>query len=131
MLVQWTTKNSSAPEVKWGLQSGKYSDQAAASSMTYTKEDLCGPPANAQGWLDPGTLHKALITSLQAGQRYYYIYGDEVCTLERLLTRLFGTTNIPMQAFVCLTVAVLSTGMLCMHGLHVRYKLQCNVSDGT
>ena len=49
--------------------------------MTYTKEDLCGPPANAQGWLDPGTLHKALMTNLQAGQQYYYIYGDEVCHL--------------------------------------------------
>ncbi len=78
MLIQWTTKNSSAPEARWGLQSGKYTAKAAASSMTYTKEDLCGAPANAQGWLDPGTLHKALMTDLQAGQRYFYIYGDEV-----------------------------------------------------
>lgn len=77
MLIQWTTKNSSAPEVRWGLQSGMYTAKAAASSMTYTKEDLCGAPANAQGWLDPGTLHKALMTDLQAGQRYFYVYGDE------------------------------------------------------
>ena len=82
MLIQWTTKNSSAPEVRWGLKSGTYTAKAAATSITYTKEDLCGAPANAQGWLDPGTLHKALMTDLQAGQRYFYIYGDEVCHSE-------------------------------------------------
>lgn len=89
MLVQWTTKNSSAPEVKWGSQPGKYPYSAAASSLTYTKDDLCGPPANAQGWLDPGTLHKAVITNLLPGQRHYYIYGDEVsCQGQRLHVRL-------------------------------------------
>ena len=78
VLVQWTTKDSASPEVKWGPQAGKYPFQATASSLTYTKEDLCGPPANAQGWLDPGTFHKAVMTDLQPGQRYFYIYGDEV-----------------------------------------------------
>ena len=78
MLVQWTTRNSPSPEVRWGSQPGSYPYQAAASSLTYTQEDMCGPPANAQGWLDPGTFHKAVMTGLQPGQRHYYIYGDEV-----------------------------------------------------
>ena len=84
MLIQWTTRNSSSPEVKWGSQPGHYPYKAAASSLTYTKEDLCGPPANAQGWLDPGTFHKAVMTNLQSGQRHYYIYGDEVSYADHL-----------------------------------------------
>ena len=78
MLVQWTTHNSSSPEVRWGLQPSQYIHKAAGSSLTYTKNDLCGAPANAEGWLDPGLLHKALMTDLQAGKRYYYVYGDQV-----------------------------------------------------
>ena len=78
MLVQWTTKDSPSPEVRWGFQSGQYPYKAAASSLTYTKDDLCGPPAKAQGWLDPGTFHRAVMTNLHPGQRYYYTYGDEV-----------------------------------------------------
>lgn len=102
MLVQWTTNNSSSPEVKWGSQPGIYPYSAAASSLTYTEAELCGPPANAQGWLDPGTFHKAVMTDLQAGQRYYYIYGDEVscyasagltCPIFLLFLHLFDVVN--------------------------------------
>lgn len=78
MLIQWVTKNSSNPEVKWGLQQGGYPHTAAAVSVTYSKEDLCGGPAVAEGWLDPGLLHRAVMTGLEAGQQYHYIYGDKV-----------------------------------------------------
>ena len=86
MLVQWTTKNSASPEVRWGSKPGQYPFKAVASTLTYTKEDLCGPPANVQGWLDPGALHKAVMTDLDAGQRYYYIYGDEVSAKANTVT---------------------------------------------
>lgn len=78
MLIQWVTKNSSAPMVKWGPSSAHYSASAAADSSTYSKEDLCGGPAVAEGWMDPGLLHQARMTGLQPGKRYYYVYGDEV-----------------------------------------------------
>ena len=84
MLVQWTTQSSKCPEVRWGLQSGQYTYEAKGSSLTYIKDDLCGGPANAEGWLDPGLLHRALMTDLKAGQRYYYIYGDEVQSADGL-----------------------------------------------
>lgn len=78
MLIQWTTKSSTAPEVRWGLSSGNYSESAAGSSITYGREDMCGGPATAEGWMDPGLLHQAVMTDLLPGQRYYYMYGDEV-----------------------------------------------------
>ena len=78
MLIQWTTKSSTAPEVKWGLSSGNYSASAAGSSITYSRGGMCGGPAAAEGWMDPGLLHQAVMTDQIPGQRYYYMYGDEV-----------------------------------------------------
>jgi hypothetical protein len=78
MMVQWVTKNSSNPIVKWGTSSGVYTHTAAAASSTYTRQELCGPPANDVGFVDPGLFHAALVEGLQPGQRYYYVVGDEV-----------------------------------------------------
>jgi hypothetical protein len=36
---------------------------------------MCGGVAKHSGWRDPGTLHTAIMTGLQPGQKYYYIYG--------------------------------------------------------
>ena len=41
-------------------------------------QELCGPPATTDGWMDPGLLHAAVLTGLHPGTRYYYIYGDPV-----------------------------------------------------
>lgn len=41
-------------QVSYGTQSGKYTQTAAASSTTYTRADMCGPPANDTGFRDPG-----------------------------------------------------------------------------
>ena len=79
MLIQWTTKNSSAPQVQWGLTSSNCTASAAAKSITYGRGDLCGGPAVAEGWMDPGLLHQAVMTGLIPGQHYYYVYGDKVC----------------------------------------------------
>jgi hypothetical protein len=78
MVAQWVTKNSSNPTIKWGTSPGAYTHTAAASSSTYTRQELCGPPANAEGFVDPGLFHAALLEGLEPGQRYYYVVGDEV-----------------------------------------------------
>lgn len=78
MLVQWTTKDSSNPVVKWGQQPGAYTHTARANSSTYTMQDMCGPPANSIGWVEPGTFHAALLKGLEPGMQYYYVVGDEV-----------------------------------------------------
>ena len=42
---------------------------------------MCGPPATMAGWLEPGLLHRALLTDLQPDTEYWYKYGDEVRVL--------------------------------------------------
>lgn len=78
MRVEWTTKDSKHPVVKWGSTPGVYTHTVPARSSTFTVHDMCGPPANSTGWVDPGVFHSAVLEGLQPGMRYYYIVGDEV-----------------------------------------------------
>ena len=86
MTVQWVTKNVTSPVVKWGTSAHALKRVARATSGTYTKRkmlDACGwgavtPPADAQmtsigmGWLDPGTIHLAILSGLKYNTTYYY-----------------------------------------------------------
>jgi hypothetical protein len=38
---------------------------------------MCGAPANATGFIDPGMMHNALLDGLTPSTRYYYVYGDD------------------------------------------------------
>lgn len=70
--------NSSTPQVQWGPEPGKLPHTTPADSHTYTRGEMCGPPANSSGWMDPGLLHVAKLTGLVPGSRYYYRFGDKV-----------------------------------------------------
>jgi hypothetical protein len=76
MMVQWVTRDRGSPGVRWGRHPGRYTASAPGDSATYARADMCGPPANASGWAEPGWLHGAVMGGLQPGQRYYYRYGD-------------------------------------------------------
>jgi Purple acid Phosphatase, N-terminal domain len=80
VMVQWTSRDTSRPQVKWGEQPGLYRHVAPASSTTYSREELCGEPATTVGWQSPGELHSAPLSELVPGRRYYYVFGDEVCS---------------------------------------------------
>lgn len=80
MRVEWSTRDRGNPLVKWGSQPGQYTHTASATSSTYTVDEMCGPPANATGWHEPGTFHSALLEGLEPGGLYYYVVGDEVRT---------------------------------------------------
>jgi hypothetical protein len=41
---------------------------------------MCGGPAAGEGWLDPGSLHRAVLHGLQPDNEYFYTYGSEVRT---------------------------------------------------
>jgi hypothetical protein len=45
-VVQWTTRRSRGGRVVWGYRSGKYTHSAAASDLSYRREDMCGAPAS-------------------------------------------------------------------------------------
>jgi hypothetical protein len=102
MVVQWVTKNSSNPTVKWGTSPGTHTYTAAASSSTYTRQELCGAPANAEGFVDPGLFHAALLEGLEPGQRYYYIVGDEV----RAMIVAGDWCNTVSGAYLCMVAGV-------------------------
>lgn len=77
--VQWATRDAgSRPSVRWGAWPGALDTTAAGRSSTYSRGDMCGPPANTTGWFDPGWLHAAVMAGLQPSTRYFYQYGDEV-----------------------------------------------------
>eukprot|EP00892_Ulva_mutabilis_P005414 jgi/Ulvmu1/3244/UM150_0017.1 len=77
MLVQWTTASDSPCVVQWGSESGKYTHSETSKLMTYTREEMCGGAAKHEGWLDPGVFHRALLTGLSPGARYFYRFGSE------------------------------------------------------
>jgi hypothetical protein len=100
MVVQWVTKNSSNPVVKWGTSSGAYTHTAAATSSTYTRQELCGAPANAEGFVDPGLFHAALLEGLEPDHRYHYVVGDEV------------------RPMMLASISNFDAGMICLHAQH-------------
>eukprot|EP00775_Hariotina_reticulata_P004167 gene4166-4415_t len=58
MLVQWVTRDSKQPVVKWGQAPGSYSKTTpATSSDSYTRQEMCGPPATTIGFINPGLFH--------------------------------------------------------------------------
>lgn len=79
MQVQWTTRDAGTPLVKWGTTPGHYTHTTAASSSSsgYSVGEMCGPPANSVGWVEPGTFHSAVLQGLEPGQKYFYVVGDE------------------------------------------------------
>ena len=49
VVAQWTTRDFGTPVVQWGLQSGVVQQQGNGSYSTYTRLQMCGAPASAQG----------------------------------------------------------------------------------
>ncbi|KAI7845277.1 hypothetical protein COHA_001120 [Chlorella ohadii] len=75
--VLWVMRDRGHPSVRWGTASGSLEHSAAGDSLTYSRADMCGPPANTSGWMQPGWLHGAVMNGLQPATRYFYQYGDE------------------------------------------------------
>ncbi|PSC73699.1 inactive purple acid phosphatase 27 [Micractinium conductrix] len=78
VMVQWVTRDAgAAPTVRWGTSPDALAAAAHGDSLTYSRADMCGAPANASGWMEPGMLHGAVMGGLQPLTAYYYQYGDK------------------------------------------------------
>jgi hypothetical protein len=66
------------PRVKYGKQYGVSTDEVFASTVTYGRENMCGPPASTTGWREPGYIHKATLGELEPGVTYFYQFGDDL-----------------------------------------------------
>lgn len=47
----------------------------SGASVTYSAADMCGPPANASGWMEPGWISTARVEELTPGNTYEYMVG--------------------------------------------------------
>ena len=64
MGVSWVTLSGNSSIVEWGTEKHKLSSRVQGSVVTYTKA----------GWV--GSIHRAAMTGLVAGTKYYYRVGD-------------------------------------------------------
>ena len=83
-VVAWTTDeesaNASRPVLRWGMgAAGEYPNTAAAEAVFVRKDDLCGAPATATGWMDLGATMTAQLPGLGAfaGQTVHYALADD------------------------------------------------------
>jgi hypothetical protein len=78
----WSSATSTAPTLKWGVESGNYTVTAAATTTTITKSAMCGGEANGTGWREQVLIHTAPLTGMAAlaSRRIYYIFGDAATT---------------------------------------------------
>jgi len=95
----WSSANSTAPTLKWSSVAtdvpGSVADPkfasvktvsagtgaattVAASTTTVQQTELCGYPANAQGWREMGFIHSASLKGMKAlaNKIVYYTFGD-------------------------------------------------------
>ena len=85
---QWTTfKNASAGAYDPVVAVYDRADPSArhpvgtfgGKTETYARSDLCGAPANASGWVDPGLIHTVYVEgrgNLVPGRQYAYYVGN-------------------------------------------------------
>ena len=96
----WSTNSSTSPMVKWGVKTGVYTNSAAATTSSITRDDVCGgfhSRAVGIGWHNTGLIHTAPLvgmSSLPAGSTIYYVFGDE--TIPNGLSREY-VFNVPPQ----------------------------------
>jgi len=81
MRVSWSLLSldkGAGSRVEWGLTSGAYSSYMTGTASTYTKSDLCGPPATTHGWITAPIFYSAVLTALPTpGTRVFYRVGSE------------------------------------------------------
>uniref|UniRef100_A0A0E0B508 Purple acid phosphatase n=1 Tax=Oryza glumipatula TaxID=40148 RepID=A0A0E0B508_9ORYZ len=83
MAVTWTSGynvDEAYPFVEWRMN-GKENARARrspADTLTFTRNHLCGKPANAEGYRDPGFIHTAFLKNLWPNREYSYQIGHEL-----------------------------------------------------
>ncbi|KAK3130495.1 hypothetical protein QOZ80_6BG0494180 [Eleusine coracana subsp. coracana] len=73
MAVTWTSGyniNEACPFVEWRMKGEENSKRTPAGTLTYTRRQLCGKPANAEGYRDPGFIHTAFLKDLWPNREY-------------------------------------------------------------
>jgi hypothetical protein len=78
MRFMWTSGSGyNTPQMQWSYSKEGESltgnvQTVMAETVTYSRADLCGSPANTTGYRDAGPLHEALVGGLRYGTKVYY-----------------------------------------------------------
>jgi hypothetical protein len=86
MWVMWVSASGQTPSVRYSTLPGVMSPGvkvsiATGKSGTYSANDMCHAPANQtgqDGFIDPGIIHRVLLTGLRPSTSYFFAYGNEV-----------------------------------------------------
>lgn len=89
MRFMWSSGDSerAAPVMLWSYSSRPSSgvlelvgeiSKVPAMTVTYGREDMCGPPATTCGYRDAGPVHEALVGGLDWGREVYYQVGSSL-----------------------------------------------------
>ncbi|XP_054807002.1 probable inactive purple acid phosphatase 27 [Prosopis cineraria] len=80
MTVTWTSGyniDEAVPFVEWGLK-GESQTQSPASTLTFNRGSMCGPPARTVGWRDPGFFHTSFLKDLWPNSLYAHKLGHRL-----------------------------------------------------
>ncbi|GJN41088.1 hypothetical protein PR202_gn00414 [Eleusine coracana subsp. coracana] len=83
MAVTWTSGyniNEAYPFVEWRMKGEENSKRTPAGTLTYTRRQLCGKPANAEGYRDPGFIHTAFLKDLWPNREYDETSEYRICS---------------------------------------------------
>uniref|UniRef100_A0A0E0M336 Purple acid phosphatase n=1 Tax=Oryza punctata TaxID=4537 RepID=A0A0E0M336_ORYPU len=83
MAVTWTSGyniDEAYPFVEWRMkgEENARARRSPADTLTFTRSHLCGKPANAEGYRDPGFIHTAFLKNLWPNREYSYQIGHEL-----------------------------------------------------
>lgn len=77
--LHWSSATSTKPTLRWGTESGKYTNVVSATTSNIPRSSMCGAPASTVGWFDLGLIHTADLKGMiaLANQKIYYTFGDD------------------------------------------------------
>ncbi|KAH9551242.1 hypothetical protein CY35_09G005100 [Sphagnum magellanicum] len=79
--VTWTSGYSQSvakPIVLWKSEDDTTWTTTPAVTLTFSKADMCGPPASTIGYRDPGFTHTGFLKNLGPDTTYYYKVGHKL-----------------------------------------------------
>eukprot|EP00730_Choanoeca_flexa_P015567 TRINITY_DN7178_c0_g1_i1.p1 TRINITY_DN7178_c0_g1~~TRINITY_DN7178_c0_g1_i1.p1 ORF type:complete len:681 (+),score=128.81 TRINITY_DN7178_c0_g1_i1:193-2235(+) len=90
MRIMWVSNSNTTSVVYWG-EGTDITTATLGDTWTYAAADMCGPPANTTGFVDPGYMHSVILTGLKPKTKYSYKVGQP--TLSN--TSTFSFTSSP------------------------------------
>merc|ERR1711871_1116309 len=119
MQVGWTSKIPEAINIQYSLgDENKFTNVIKASSVeTYGVSDMCGPPANNDGWFEPGYFFNAVIKYADYEGMVYYRVGSKESGWSDV--KSFSTLPVGSQVKMLLTADVGATEI---DGTHYHWE---------